>query len=180
MNLRPSLHLRLLSLSAALCPWLCQPALHADQVLSDDVIIQGSLGVGFDAVNGEVFGFDTLVLKENNLRIFFNDTSSSALFPTNDWRIVINDTTNGGKSFFGIDDVTAGRRPFTLSAGAPADSFFIGSSGFLGLGTPIPAKQLHISAGNTPTVRLDQSGNGGYPAQFGISWEMKSASPCGM
>ena len=38
------------------------------------------------------FGFDTIVLKENNLRIFFDDTSTSASFPRNDWRIIANDS----------------------------------------------------------------------------------------
>ncbi|MDM7930876.1 hypothetical protein [Tabrizicola sp.] len=72
----------------------------ADQVIADDLIVTGSACVGFDCVNNENFGFDTLVLKENNLRIFFDDTSNSSSFPANDWRIVINDSANGGSSFF--------------------------------------------------------------------------------
>ena len=39
----------------------------ADQVITDDLIVQNSLCVGFDCTNGESFGFDTLRLKENNL-----------------------------------------------------------------------------------------------------------------
>ena len=58
----------------------------ADQVFTDDVIIQNSLCVGLDCVNGENFGFDTLRLKENNLRINFDDTSTSGSFPKNDWQ----------------------------------------------------------------------------------------------
>ena len=58
-----------------------------DQVFIDDVIVQGSLCVGQDCSNGENFGFDTQRLKENNLRIHFNDTSASASFPSNDWRL---------------------------------------------------------------------------------------------
>jgi len=52
-----------------------------DIVHNDDVIIIGSLCVGFDCVNGESFGFDTFRLKENNLRIKFDDTSTAASFP---------------------------------------------------------------------------------------------------
>lgn len=70
--------------------------LRADQVIVDDLIVQSSLAVGSDAVNGENFGFDTIRLKENNLRIKFQDTSSSSSFPTVDWSIVINDSENGG------------------------------------------------------------------------------------
>ena len=56
-----------------------------DQVIPDDLIVQGSLCVGLDCVNNESFGFDTLRLKENNLRIKFDDTSTVVGFPVNDW-----------------------------------------------------------------------------------------------
>ena len=55
-----------------------------DQVILDDLIVDGSVCAGFDCVNGESFGFDTLRLKENNLRIKFQDTSTSPSFPSND------------------------------------------------------------------------------------------------
>ena len=80
-----------------------------DIVHLDDVIIDGSICVGLDCVNGENFGFDTQRLKENNLRIHFDDTSVSASFPNNDWRIVINDSNNGGLNHFTVEDATAGR-----------------------------------------------------------------------
>ncbi len=54
----------------------------ADIVQLDDVIIDGSLCVGNDCVTGEDFGYDTIMLKENNLRIYFNDTSSIAGYAT--------------------------------------------------------------------------------------------------
>jgi hypothetical protein len=61
------------------------------QVFATDVIVQGSMCVGIDCATSESFGFDTQRFKENNLRIHFNDTSASASFPSNDWRITIND-----------------------------------------------------------------------------------------
>ena len=66
-----------------------------DQVIPDDLIVQMSLCVGFDCINNEVFGFDTIKLKENNLRIKFEDTSV-APFPTNDWQLTANDSASGG------------------------------------------------------------------------------------
>ena len=68
----------------------------ADHVILDDCIIQGSTCIGLDCVNGESFGFDTLRLKENNLRIKFQDTSNTASFPKNDWQITANESSNGG------------------------------------------------------------------------------------
>ena len=87
----------------------------ADLVHADDVIIQRSLAVGLDAVNGEAFGTDTIRLKQNGLRIHFDDMSVGT-FPANDWRIIINDTSNGGANYFGIEDSTAARIPCSTRA----------------------------------------------------------------
>jgi hypothetical protein len=76
----------------------------ADQVVHDNQIVVGSQCVGLDCQLDEVFGLTTLLLKENNLRIFFQDTSTSALFPKNDWEILVNDSANGGESFLGFAD----------------------------------------------------------------------------
>ena len=53
----------------------------ADQQILDDLIVGGSICAGTDCSNGESFGFDTIRLKENNLRIRAMDTSNSASFP---------------------------------------------------------------------------------------------------
>ena len=57
-----------------------------DQVILDDLIVDGSACIGQDCNNGESFGFDTIRLKENNLRIKAEDTSNSASFPSRDWQ----------------------------------------------------------------------------------------------
>jgi hypothetical protein len=134
----------------------------------DDVIITGSLCIGFDCANGESFGYCTLKLKENNLQLCFEDTSIGS-FPTNDWKIQINDTTSGGASYFTIWDTDGGRRVFTLEAGAPAHSLYVEDYGRVGLGTSIPYVELHIKDGDSPTIRLDQDGSSGWAAQ---SWDL--------
>lgn len=136
-----------------------------DIVHLDDVIITSSLCVGMDCINGENFGFDTFRLKENNLRIHFQDTSNSGSFPTTDWRIVINDSTNGGASYFAVQDSDAGRNIFKIEAGAPANSLYVEDYGRVGLGTSTPVVELHIADGDTPTVRLDQDGSSGWSPQ---------------
>ncbi len=110
--------------------WHGVELLSPDIVHNDDVIIQGSLCVGNDCADGEDFGFDTIRLKENNLRIKFQDTSIGS-FPTNDWQIIINDSTNGGASYFGIEDVDGGTRPFTIEAGAPNYALYVDDNGNL-------------------------------------------------
>lgn len=141
----------------------------ADIVHNDDVISAFSHCIGNDCVSGMAFGFDTLVLKENNLRIFFDDTSAAASFPNNDWRITINDSTNGGANKFSIDDVTGGRTPFTIEAGAPSNSLYVDDGGRLGLGTAAPSTDIHIVSGNTPTNRLAQDGSSGFTPQ---TWDL--------
>lgn len=140
-----------------------------DQVIPDDLIVQSSVCAGFDCVDGESFGADTLRLKENNLRIHFEDTSSSAGFAANDWRIVANDQPSGGANKFSVDDVTAGRTPFTLQAGAPSNSIFVDSNGKLGLRTATPGLDMHVASGDTPAWRMEQNASGGFTPQ---TWDV--------
>ena len=140
-----------------------------DQVFLDDVIVTGSICVGQDCVNGESFGFDTERLKENNLRIHFVDTSSSASFPGNDWRIVINDSANGGANYFAIEDSSAGRIPFRVMAGAGNNALYISNSGNVGMGTASPVVELHVTDGDSPTLRLEQNGSSGFGSQ---TWDI--------
>jgi hypothetical protein len=145
------------------------PATPSDQVILDDLIVTGSACIGFDCVNGESFGFDTLRLKENNLRIKFQDTSSTAAFPTNDWQITANDSASGGANKFSIDDIDSGRTPFTIKAGTRANAIFVDDSGRVGFGTSTPSEDLHIWYGDTPTIRLAQSGSGWAPQTWDVA-----------
>ena len=143
--------------------------LNADHVILDDCIIDGSMCVGLDCVNGENFGFDTIRMKENNLRFHFDDTSIAAAFPRNDWRLIANDSANGGDSYLGIEDVTGGRIPFRVEAGAGNHSLFVESTGDVGFGTNNPVVKVHVVDGDTPTVRLEQDGSSGWNPQ---TWDM--------
>jgi hypothetical protein len=140
-----------------------------DQLILDDLIVDGSLCVGFDCVNGESFGFDTIRLKENNLRIRAVDTSNTASFPTNDWQITFNDSSNGGANKFSIDDIDGNRTPFTIEASAPSHSLYVDDGGRIGFGTSTPVVHLHVKDGNTPTLRLEQDGSSGFTAQ---TWDV--------
>jgi hypothetical protein len=138
-----------------------------DVVHADDVIITGSLCVGFDCLTDgtENFGFDTIKMKENNIRIFFDDTSTTAGFPANDWRIIANDSSSGGGNYLSIEDSTNSKTPFKIEANARTSAIYVNSSGRVGLGTSTPVLNLHILAGDTPSVRLDQDTSSGWTAQ---------------
>lgn len=165
-----SQQLQTVSIALSLCGMLgFGSSALADEVFLDDVIIVGSACVGFDCADGESFGFDTLRLKENNLRLDFWDTSSTASFPNNRWKIVINDSSNGGANHFTIQDVTGGRDPVRIFAGAPTSSLVVNSSGNIGFGTATPVVELHAASGDTPTLRLEQNGSSGFTPQ---TWDV--------
>jgi hypothetical protein len=140
-----------------------------DIVHMDDVIIDGSLCVGNDCYNGLAFGFDTIVLMENNLRIFFDDTSTIQNYPRNDWRIICNDSTDNGGKYFAIEDATEADSIFVLEAGAPSNSLYVDSHGDVGINTATPYYELHIVDGDSPAVRLDQDGSYGWTPQ---KWDL--------
>ena len=140
-----------------------------DQVIPDDLIVQGSACVGLDCVNNESFGFDTIRLKENNTRIKFDDTSTGAGFPANDWQLTANDSASGGSSKFSIEDITGSKVPFTITAGASTNSIFVDSTGRLGLRTSTPVLDVHVNTSNTPAIRLEQNNSGGFTAQ---TWDV--------
>ena len=139
-----------------------------DFVIADDLIVDGSACIGFDCVNGENFGFDTIRLKENNLRIKFEDTSGGS-FPSTDWQLTANASANGGLNKFSIDDITGNRTPFTIEGNAPTNSLYVDDGGRLGLGTSIPVVDIHAVSGNTPTLRLEQNGSSGFAPQ---TWDV--------
>ena len=146
-----------------------------DVVTPDDEIIQGSACVGLDCVNGEVFGFDTIRMKENNTRLQYDDTSTAAGFPTNNWQIRANSSASGGESFLGFVDQGAtgnsetGTIVFQVSAGAPANSLRVSSNGKIGLRTATPVLDVHMNTSDTPAIRFEQNNTGGFTAQ---TWDV--------
>jgi hypothetical protein len=151
-------------------PLLLKP----DDVIPDDLIVQGSACVGLDCVNGEVFGFDTIRLKENNTRLQFEDTSAAG-FPLNNWQIRANSSAAGGASFLSfVDQGAAGNSEtgtivFEVDAGAPANALKVSSTGRVGLRTATPVLDVHANTSDTPAIRLEQNNSGGFTAQ---TWDM--------
>lgn len=151
------------------------PALLFDQVIPDDLIVQGSICAGLDCVNNEDFGFDTIRVKENNTRIQFDDTSTSAGFPANNWQIRANASGSGGGNFLSfVDQGTTGNSEtgtivFEVDAGAPANSLRVASTGKVGFRTATPVLDMHANTSDTPAIRLEQNNTGGFTAQ---TWDV--------
>ena len=146
-----------------------------DFVIADDLIVQGSACVGLDCVDGENFGFDTIRVKENNTRIQYDDTSTSAGFPNNNWQIRANSSSSGGGNFLAFVDQGAtgnsetGTIVFEVDAGAPANSLRVSSAGKIGIRTATPVLDVHANSTDTPAIRLEQNNTGGFTAQ---TWDI--------
>ena len=146
-----------------------------DFVIAYDLIVQGSACVGLDCVDGENFGFDTIRVKENNTRIQFDDTSTSAGFASNNWQIRANSSASGGGNFLAfVDQGTTGNSEtgtivFEVDAGAPANSLRVSSGGNIGIGTATPVLDIHVNTTDTPAMRLEQNNSGGFTAQ---TWDI--------
>ena len=87
-------------------PAATQDSLAPNQIINEDLFVIGKQCLGNDCTGGEVFGYDTLRLKANNVRIMFQDTSGALPgFADNDWQIRINNFVDGGQNAFYIDDL---------------------------------------------------------------------------
>lgn len=141
----------------------------AQQVIAENLSVQGSGCIGEDCESSESYNSILLRLKEDRVNIDFMDASTLSGFPTNDWRIKINDDGFDGEEYFMIEDVTGSKSPFRIDAGAPNNSLRIGSDGFLGVNTSQPGLQLHVKGGDSPGLRIEQDMTTGYSA---YTWDV--------
>jgi hypothetical protein len=96
-------------------------------------------------------------VKANNTRFKFEDTSTSAGFPTTDWQLSANDTFSGGANKFFVEDLTAATVPLLIEGGTPTNALYLDSTGRIGMGTSTPGRNLSISDPVSPTIRMEQS-----------------------
>lgn len=136
-----------------------------DQVVPDDLIVDGKGCIGLSCVNSEAFGAEALRLKQSVVRLRFEDTSATG-FPARDWQLTVNDSASGGADRFSIEDLTAGTTPLTVRGGAPNNSLYVDPVGKVGLGTSTPADRLHVLENtDAGTVIRAENTNSGLNAQ---------------
>ena len=154
---------------------------------------------GFDCFIGDTYDLGTVLkLKQNLLRIEFDDTSASGGFPSNDWVLGANGTASGEEMFY-IENKTAGTSPFIVTANALDSGLVVSNEGLRvtkdeSTGGPI----LDLRSGDSPRITLNQDGTTLWPqfswniygneSFFGISnsaapfqeiFEIKSSAPIG-
>lgn len=143
----------------------------ADQIVPDDLIIDGKGCIGLGCANNEAFGQEALRLKQSVVRLRFQDTTAAANFPGRDWQLTVNDAGSGGADRFSIEDLTAGTTPLTVRGGAPNHSLYIDGVGNVGVGTATPAARFHVPAGE---VRLPGGLGGVHGTHFNFAGDGKN------
>ena len=138
--------------------------------------------------------------KENNLRIDFEDTSSSAGFASNDRGIVVNDNANGGANYFKIEDRgvdgTSANSVFRIDAGASgavtlgfgstasgAQTVSIGSTGserrLTHVGNALAGTDAVNLAQMNAAIAAAGGGGSGMDADYVVAGVLRSRTPSG-
>jgi hypothetical protein len=141
-----------------------------------DTTFTDSLCVGFGCPVSPTFSDTTILMMEDNTRIKFDDTSTSAGFPNRDWSIVANDSASGGANRLFVQDCgtssqggCTGNAVFSIEAGARANALYVEDGGRVGIGTSTPVLMLNMKHGDTPALRFEQDTSYGWTAQ---TWDI--------
>ncbi len=116
----------------------------ADQVITDDVVIKGSMCVGTQCSDNQDFGFDTVIYQSDDPSIRFQDTSITATFPTSDWVLGFTDEGSTVIPYFYLRDEDQGVNLLVLQSG---------NSGGVALGAQSTVESDAISVGNSDNTR---------------------------
>jgi len=116
----------------------------ADQVILDDLIVDGSQCVGSACTDNEAFSFDTILYKSDDPSVRFQDTSSSASFPTSDWEFGFSDENSTVIPYFYLKDLDSDANLLILQSG---------NNGGIAIGAHSTLEDNSISVGNADTQR---------------------------
>ncbi|WP_459210760.1 hypothetical protein [Aquimarina rhabdastrellae] len=125
-----------------------------NNIFVNDVTTHNAMGVGSNITPGYDFGDNDLALVDNELRIYFWDTSNTASFPSSDWLLEANDLQDGGEDYFAISEVLSptNRTPFKVMAGASNNALIVKESGNVGIQIENPTEKIEVNGTTTATA----------------------------
>ncbi len=96
--------------------YLAAPYASADQVIADDLRVQGGLCVGTDCANGKDFADYTAILAENNVRLRLWDSRVGGVLGES-WNLKANNSGNGSLNHFAIEQKSISKDAVQVSDG---------------------------------------------------------------
>jgi hypothetical protein len=159
---RPAMSSRLLTVSTlTLC--LGSP-LAAQNVLSGDHVVTGTLCVGSQCPVGFQFGFIDIQIDDFNPILAFEDKSGATL-PNQDYAFFGNPYLT--ENSFVLKNMSTNTDLLYLSGEIPSTGIHLSGSGFLGLGTTLPATNLHVVSNTSSAgIRLEEGSGTPYEWQM--------------
>ncbi|WP_425098589.1 hypothetical protein [Tropicibacter sp. S64] len=132
--------------------------------LIGDHSIPGRLCTGLACTSAEGFAPDVdLKIKDGRPVLMFDDSSTQDRVPDRDWILEANDTEKFGDEYFALRDGDTDNQVFRVFGDAPANSLVVSSSGNIGIGTGLPAANLHIEDDCYTGIKLHRNDSGGRP-----------------
>jgi hypothetical protein len=139
------------------------PIIAEDSIETGNLVVQRNACIG-DKCSTTDANFSALKLKSVQPNILFDDIAlPEGPTSSHDWALF---TNYNDVNQFSIVDFSNAQFPFSIAAGAPDNSLFVGGNGNIGLGTSTPASRLDIkanAAGPIATARIQNSSTTGYP-----------------
>lgn len=131
-------------------------------------IVCGSIGNGKDISDNYTFGYATLTIKDENIRMLFDDSDNSDV----DWMFEVNGNRIESKNYFAIKDNTYNTYPFIVSANAPDNALYLDpatTGTHIGIGSNKMKKYtLSVYDKTSPALRMEVLHSG----KSGI-WDIK-------
>lgn len=130
----------------------------SDIVYNENLIVQGNTCIGFDCITDEVFNSDMFRIKENNLRIVFEDYSAANI-DLHSMQMTGNDSADEGMNYFSFDylfDQDGDNNSVTTTPLLRVTSELDGSNQYVSsftLGKESTETQGAISVGNSGLLR---------------------------
>lgn len=169
---------------AALALWLAAlvpaPPAQAQVLNNNSPTIRDDLCVGVGCADNEPYflsGRTRLRLSGFNTSIEFRDNSTATGMPSVDWTLQANSTATNGSNYMSFNDVFNGSVPFKVESSFQTNNLVVAGNGNIGMGTGLPATDLHIAGGATPTIRLQSGFTGPYDwdiASNNVNWFVRN------
>ena len=143
----------------------------AEQVIMDNLVVSGDVCLGPNCVSGDPTQIDGVKVKSDSPQILFDDdgNAQSREWSVSAWasesagQFVVRDWSSSGA--YGV--------PFVINKGAGSSALNVSSNGYIGFGTSMPQRELHVINPSAPALRLEQDTTLGFESH---TWDVSASN----